>query len=97
MAKHFKNLKTLKLDNTSLLEKLKANELIENVSLLNSNILSINSFKKKVPEPLLTRNNMANYTQVKVNGVLLSESEIAKLKLGKMNVEHNDKIEVIDG
>lgn len=97
MAKHFKNLKNLKLNNTDELEKLKANELIESVTLENSKILSLNSFKKKVPEPLLSRNNMANYTQAKLNGVLLSENEIAKMKLGKMNVEHNDRIEVIDG
>ncbi|MGL5719141.1 leucine-rich repeat protein [Cetobacterium sp.] len=97
MAKHFINLKKLNLNNTTELTGLKANVNIESVTLENSKILEISSFQKRVPEPLLSRNNMANYTQVKVNGVLISAEEVAKLKLGKMNVEHNDKIEVVDG
>lgn len=97
MSKKFASLKRLKMSNTERLEQLKANLGIESVVLENSKILSISTFVKRVPPPLLSRNNMANYTQVKVNNVLLSEVEIEKLKIGKMNVENNDTIEVIDG
>ena len=97
MSKKFASLKRLKMSNTERLEQLKANLGIESVVLENSKILSISTFVKRVPPPLLSRNNMANYTQVKVNNVLLAEAEIEKLKIGKMNVENNDTIEVIDG
>ncbi|MGL4449567.1 MAG: leucine-rich repeat protein [Sarcina sp.] len=97
MSKKFVNLKRLKMSNTQALEHLRANPGIESVVLENSKILSISTFVKRVPTPLLSRNNMADYTQVKLNGTILNESELSKIKLGKMNVEHNDVIEVLDG
>ncbi|MGL5716506.1 MAG: leucine-rich repeat protein [Cetobacterium sp.] len=97
MSKKFVNLKRLKMSNTQALEHLRANPGIESVVLENSKILSISTFVKRVPTPLLSKNNMADYTQVKLNGTLLGEAELNKLKIGKMNVEHNDTIEVLDG
>ncbi|MGL5719140.1 CotH kinase family protein [Cetobacterium sp.] len=92
------NLKILKVDNTSNLEVLSVNPGLASVSIKNSKITNtVWEFKPVFPMPLLSENNMANYTRVTLNGDFLSEEDILALKAGTLMLLDDTYIEVFDG